>query len=874
MLRVHRTLELAPTGWLVPALLALLSIALTMGCASGRAFQQGNQAAMRGDWDLAVTFYRNATRNQPDRPDYRMALGRAQLAASQLHFDRARDLERKDQLDLALLEYRRVLEYHPSNLEARSKVQNIEQTIRDRIEASRPRPAIEAMREKARQLTAEPILIPLTRDPVEIKYLNQKLSDILNLLAAATGINITYDSAAAVDRAYTVDLKGVTLEQALQQILSANGLFYKVLNERSIIVIPENPLKRQSYDEQALKTFYLSNADPTDILALLNGVLRITGGVQPAFIPNKSNNSITVRASVPMLQIIERVIEANDKPRAELVIDVEIMEVNRNRAKQYGLDLGSYAVGMTFSPESRPGGTTTGGTGTTPSSGDFNLNTISAGISTADFYMGVPQATVRFLEQDAETKVVAKPQLRGSEGETLKLNLGEELPVPSTTFYSPFGATGVATAPTTSFQYKNVGVNLEIEPRVTYDGDIIMKLKVEVSAQGADKNVAGQNLPAFFSRKVESRLRLRDGESNLLAGLLREDERRSLKGLPGVIHVPVLRDLFSANDRQIQQTDIVMLLTPHIVRTHELTQRDLSPIYIGTQQNLGLTGPPPLITPPDEAAAPATATQPPSPAGQSPIGGGALSPGTVPATGAPAAIVPVPGTLPPPAQPAIGSPLPVPPPQAAAPTPVAPPLPVPSAPAAQVGVAPVPPTVPATVFAPPVGTPVPPRAAQTPPAAAPAPVAAAAAGAAAIAGAGVPLKVTIGVPSDSMMVAGGPYMMPIAVEGASRLSTISVSLSFNPRVLKARLVQEGSFMRKDGRLVTFSQVVDAASGRVDITVTRTSDTIGATGAGMVAAVIFDAIGGGASPLALSGVATVVGGAPVQVQFVPASVTVR
>ena len=858
MLRVHRTLEHAP-GWLAPALLALLSIALTMGCASGRAFQQGNQAALRGDWDLAVTFYRNATRNQPDRPDFRMALQRAQLSASQLHFDRARDLEAKDQLDFALLEYRRVLEYHPANMEARSKVQTIEQTIRDRIEASRPRPAIEAMREKARQLTAEPILIPLTRDPVEIKYLNQKLSDILNLLAAATGINITYDSAAAVDRAYTVDLKGVTLEQALQQILSANGLFYKVLNERSIIVIPDTPLKRQSYDEQAVKTFYLSNADPADILTLLNGVLRITGGVQPAFVPNKSNNSVTVRASVPMLQIIERVIAANDKPRAELVIDVEIMEVNRNRAKQYGLDLGSYAVGMTFSPESRPGGTTTGGTGTTTSSGDFNLNTISAGVSTADFYMGVPQATVRFLEQDAETKVVAKPQLRGSEGETLKLNLGEELPVPSTTFYNPYGGTGVATAPTTSFQYKNVGVNLEIKPRVTYDGDIIMELKLEVSAQGADKNVAGQNLPAFLSRKVETRLRLRDGESNLLAGLLREEERRSLKGLPGVIHVPVLRDLFSANDRQIQQTDIVMLLTPHIVRTHELTQRDLSPIYIGTQQSLGLTGPPPLITPPDEAAAPATATQPPSPAGQPPVVGGALSPGTVPATGAPVATVPVPGTVPPPARPpATGSPLPVPPPQAATPTPVSPP---------------VPPTVPATVFAPPVGTPVP-RAVQTPPAAAPAPVAAAPAGATAIGGAGVPLKVTIGVPSDSMMVAGGPYMMPIAVEAASGLNTISVSLSFNPRVLKVRLVQEGSFMRKDGRLVTFSQVVDAASGRVDITVTRTSDTTGVTGAGMVAAVIFDAIGRGASPLALSGVATVVGGAPVQIQFVPVSVTVR
>ncbi len=167
---------------------------------------------------------------------------------------------------------------------------------------------------------------------------------------------------------------------------------------------------------------------------------------------------------------------------------------------------------------------------------------------------------------------------------------------------------GTAFNPLTSYGYKTVGVVIEIEPRVTYEGDIIMKLSVEVSAQAGDKNIAGQNLPAFGSRKATARLRLRDGESNLLAGLLQETERKSLKGLPGISRVPVLGQLFSSNDRTIEQTDIVMLLTPHIVRTHQLTQRDLSPIYIGTQQSLGVTGPPPLIAQPGgeaEAALPA-----------------------------------------------------------------------------------------------------------------------------------------------------------------------------------------------------------------------------------------------------------------------------
>jgi general secretion pathway protein D len=168
----------------------------------------------------------------------------------------------------------------------------------------------------------------------------------------------------------------------------------------------------------------------------------------------------------------------------------------------------------------------------------------------------------------------------------------------------------------TSFGYRTIGIIVEMTPRVTYDGDIILDLTLENSARGQDSNIAGQNLPSFFSRKVTTKLRLRDGESNLLAGLLREDERRSLKGFPGVMRLPVVKQLFSANDNTIKQTDIVMLLTPRIIRTHDLTARDLSPIYIGTQSNMSLTGPPPTIggAEPDAAAAahqpPATAAPP------------------------------------------------------------------------------------------------------------------------------------------------------------------------------------------------------------------------------------------------------------------------
>ena len=618
-----------------------------------------------------------------------------------------------------------------------------------------------------------------------------------------------------------VNIDGVTLEEALQQILAVNGAYYKVLNSRSIIVIADSAAKRGVYDEQAVQTFYLSSADAETIEQVLTKLVTAqTTGLRPSFAANKVGNSITVRGTLPMLQMVERLILMNDKPRAEISVDVEILEVNRGNAKQYGLDLASYQVGLAFSPETRPDKDTT--------SSVFNLNTISAGVSAADFYGSVPSAVVRFLEQDSETKVIAKPNLRGAEGEKLSLKLGEELPVPSTTFYNPFGggSGNVATTPLTSFTYKNVGVNLDIEPRVTYDGDIILRVALEISAKGPDQNVAGQNLPTFFSRKVETRLRLRDGESNLLAGLLRENERKTVKGFPGISHVPILRDLFASNDREIVQTDIVMLLTPHVVRTSALTQRDFTPVFVGTQGNLGLAGPPPLIQPRGEpapqAASPAPATGPAGAARQVPPAQAALPP----APQAPAQAMPSTAAQ------------------------QAPPAPAALPPAQQVPTQAMPST-----------------------AAQQAPLAQAAAPAAPPPQADA-LRIILTPPGAPLMVAAQPATVPISVFGASRISTVTLSLRFDPKVVRVRLVQEGTFLSSGGGTVTFAQQVDATAGRVDITLTRTGDVTGVSGDGVLASVVFDAIGSGISPLGLGGVVTGPGGLPVPVAFGTASVTVR
>ena len=373
------------------------------------------------------------------------------------------------------------------------------------------------------------------------------------------------------------------------------------MNPRTIMVIPDTPPKRTAYEEQVIRTFYLSHADASELVQTVQQILQLPGlPVQPRVLANKTQNSLTVRASDRVMNIIDQVIRNNDKPRAEIVVDVEIIEVNRVRAKEVGLNLSQYAVGAIFSPEQPPN---TGEGGQPP----FNLNTITRGISAADFYLTVPQAVVNFLATDSNNKIIAKPQLRGTEGQVITLDLGDEIPVPSTTF-GGLGGGGLTTIPINQFNYRTVGIKVKLnKPRVTLEGEIVTELEVESSNLGANIDIAGQSLPTFGTRRVTSFIRMREGESLMLAGLLREDQRRALTGFPGLLHTPILRRIFGNTVDQIQQTDIVFLLTPRLVRSSEVTQENLDPIYIGSQQNLGLTGAPPLIATEPAAAEPAPA---------------------------------------------------------------------------------------------------------------------------------------------------------------------------------------------------------------------------------------------------------------------------
>ena len=734
---------------------AALAVAAAMvaGCATGAAFRQGETAAHGEDWDSAVEYYRKAVQDDPQNAEYRVALHRAMINAAREHYARARAREETGALADAVREYRRAGELDPGNNDALYRAAELERAIRDRMEAARPRAPIEDMRDVARRETAPPLLDPASAEPLSLRFVDQSVQDILDFIGNATGVNINYDQQFQ-DRQYSVQLDGVTVAEALDQILMANQYFYKVLGPRNVIVAPDTPQKRQRYEDQVIRTFYISNADVLELSQLLTQIIR--GGqpmpVQPQIVPNEFSNTITVRATPAVAAVIEQVIAANDKPRAEIIVDIEILEINRERAREFGLDLGDYSIGAVFAPDANVGELST--------APDFGAPPLARA---GDFFFSVPSAVVDFLEADSETRVVAKPQLRGQEGAILTLNLGEEIPIPTTAF-TPIAAGGATVNPLTSFDYRDVGVNVQMLPRVTFENEIILDLEVENSTLGPSLSVAGQSMPTFGSRKVETTLRLRDGESNLLAGLLREEDRRSLRGIPGLARLPFIRNLLSANEDTIRQTDIIMLLTPRIVRTHQLTQENVSPIRIGTQRNIGVTGPGPL-------AAPAAAID--------------------------------------------------------------------AAPAVAAGNAAAVDQAPQLADLPTAGA-----------------------------------RIDVRLPEGNLRAASGPYTVPLSISGASQVSTLTLTLRYDPGLLRVSAVQEGSFMRQGGAEVTFTQQVDRTVGRVDLVLTRPGDQTGASGSGVLAAVVFEALRPGSATLTPSGLGLTPAGAPVAISFTPAAVVIR
>jgi len=589
------------------ALLLVVGALLVSGCAARSAYRQGQSEAKKGNWDLAVARLTVAQQKDPDNIAYKIALENARIQASRAHYDLAQKATAAQELDRAAEELEIAVKYDGGNKSAADDLAIVRERIRKRDDEKKRLADFESLQGRSQQQRLPlPVLSPRSPVPIRLKFAQTSIQTVLDTLAKLAGVNILYDQDYR-DKKGDVDLTGVTFQEALDRITFTNRLFYKVLDQNTIIVVPETPAKRRTYDEQVLRTFYLINADAAEVLNQVKTLAGITKSLA-----NKELQSITVLGTPDKVALAERIVLANDKSKGEVMIEIQILDVNTNKAKEYGLRLSNYGAGVTFSP--------TGATGELTEDGFTNVRAhLLSSLNLADFVVSVPSSLfARFLQSDTNTRILAAPRLRAAEGKRTSLRIGQEVPVPVTTFQATQTG-GTTFTPATSFQYRNVGVNMDITPKVNPTGDVSLELKAEFSLLGRGTTLAGQDLPTFLTRVVEGVLRLRDGETSLIGGLVQRGEADAFTGIFGLQSIPILNKIFTSRTRTQDDQEILISITPHILRAPKVLEGDLAAMLVGTEEIPRVAGArPPLFGPAPEgeagAAVPRATVVPPPPA--------------------------------------------------------------------------------------------------------------------------------------------------------------------------------------------------------------------------------------------------------------------
>ncbi|HKV12525.1 MAG TPA: secretin N-terminal domain-containing protein [Thermoanaerobaculia bacterium] len=568
-------------------LILLFVLGPLAGCASHRSYRQAEIAAQLGKWDEAVLEYMKALDEDPGNISYRAALMRAKIRASQEHFEKGKEFEKAGAIERALVEYQQAVQLDPTNQYAQAQLENVRRAYVEN--RTRGYETIEEMKEKTRSTRKQPpVLNPRSNTPISLEFpQNVSIFSIYRALGSAFGINVMFDPNLK-DTEISVELKDVTAQAALETLMRAGGHFYKVLDEHTIIVAQDNPQNRRIYEDLVIQTFFLSNAEVKDMMTILRSLVDAK-----KVATNEQLNAIILRDTADRVKIAEKLIETNDKSKAEVVIDVELLQINSNRLRDLGVSLSTYAVGQSLDLGNTGG--TTGGTGGATAGGGIRLSDLEF-INQSNWILTLPSFLYEFVKSNTEAQLLAKPQLRITEGEKANLVIGDRVPIPLTTFNTQNVGGQGGIIPITSFQYQDVGIRIDLEPRVHHNREVTLKLKVEVSnLNGSVGGSGGQAQPVIGTRTIESVIRLKDGETNFLAGLIRDDEQNTDTGVPGLSDIPVLGRLFSNKKNEAQRTDVILTLTPHIIRNAEITPEDLEPIWVGTEQNLSFRGGSPRV---------------------------------------------------------------------------------------------------------------------------------------------------------------------------------------------------------------------------------------------------------------------------------------
>jgi general secretion pathway protein D len=665
---------------------------------------------LKGNYDHALELAEQAVKEDASDPAYLLEARRVRFEAGVAHVSNGHRMRDGGHLEEALAEFQKAYSIDPSSDMASQEVKRTKEMI-EREKNGGAEPIASISREEQKTLTPVQLarrqselrsdsllpvaeLRPLNSDLIDLKMINQRPRVLFETVAKVAGVNVLFDpeyDQQQTLRAVSIDLTRTTLDQALDQLSVITKSFWKPLSSNTIFITVDNPNKRREYAEQVVKVFYLSNlTSPQEMQEMLT-VLRTVVDVQKVF-SYTGQNALIVRAESDTMALVEKLISDLDKPRPEVVIDVMVMEVSSTYMRSLTAAFASTGIttNAVFAP--RPGITTPGiqststgttsttttgitttttptTTGTTPTTtgGSTGATTIPLSalgrISSADYSItSLPGATFEAVLSDSSTRVLQAPQIRAVSNVKAELKIGTKVPTASGSFQAGTATVGVSPLVNTQFTYLDVGVNLNVLPIVMDNSEVSMHIDLDISQVNTTVNLGGINEPEIGQNKLTTDIRLKDGQVNLIGGIIQQTDSKTLTGIPGLASIPVLGRLFSGSSIEKDRTELVIALIPHIVRGQDIDATNIRGIAAGNatqiKVNFAPRPAPAGSQPPQEVRVTTPATTLPSPVGTIPQAPGppitapvAIPPGLLggpPATAPPDnnATIPTPATGP------------------------------------------------------------------------------------------------------------------------------------------------------------------------------------------------------------------------------------
>ena len=582
------------------ALLLVFGLILPSSAESSKSlYNKGKNAEARQNYEQAYDFYKKAYDQSPQDVSYRSAYERLRFLAGASHVHRGQLLREAGRLQEAMVEFQKATEIDPSSAIAKQEIKVTQQMIdagnSPAPKASAPEP--NELQKMVQQAGGPVELGAIPNIPINLK-ITEDSKVIYETIGKLAGINVLFDPD-YTSRRIKVELNSVSLEEALQIVALESKTFWRPVTPNTIFIASDNPAKRKELEQSIIKTFYLANlSQPTELQDVVNALRQILeiARIQPL----PSEGAIVVRGSPDQIALAEKLVDDLDRSKPEVVVDVAVMQITKDKSRTLGISPPTSAsiqlqpnvtTNTTNNNNNNNGfnnnGFNNNGTNGTNSSGSINLNSL-ANLNATDFQVTITPATITALFSDNNTKLIQNPQIRALDGQKASLKIGERVPIASGSFQPGIGGVGINPLVNTQFQYLDVGVNIDVTPTIHANGDVTLKTTMDISSVTGNTNIGGITQPIIGQRKIEHVVRLREGEANLMGGMLEDSQTKNLTGIPGLAQIPLLKYLFGQSTVEHSQTETVFVLIPHLVRRQVLTAMNQQAIDVGTASAIEL----------------------------------------------------------------------------------------------------------------------------------------------------------------------------------------------------------------------------------------------------------------------------------------------